>query len=308
MKQLITFIIALLFFWNKIATAQDFTIGVIPDWQKLTYMGTDGAQMMQGICQWFANHKKELNLVFVASLGDMSQGNFSDTTYSNDQWKRNVDALSILRANKIPFSPNQGNHDPYVAINKYFPVSYFEKENYWGGSMNGKIENAYYLFKAGGMKFIVLNTQWEKSSKVNAWANRIFKKFNNHRAIYITHSGVSKVVKNDGYLMDSIVRKNDNIFLATMGHLCETDGEEYWTTTSEGGKTQHLLRTDYQCRFVDKIPGAMFRYYTFKPKENRVYTYTYNLRTQSYETDENSQFSFYYPMSPKKLKPLKKKK
>ncbi len=300
MSKRIIIIFALFISWTTCIKAQDFTIGVIPDWQKLTYLGTDGAEQMKAICQWFVDHKKELNIVFVASLGDMSQGNYKDTTYSTDQWKRNIEALSLLRAANIPFSPNQGNHDPAVALNKYFPVSYFEKEKYWGGSMNGKIENAYYFFKTSGMKFMVLNTQWQKNIDVNKWANKTLDKYKKYRTIYITHSGISKEVVNDTYLVDSIVRKHDNIFLANMGHLCESEGEEYWKTTSVGGKTQHLIRTDYQCRNVKNIPASMFRYYTFKPNENKVYAYTYNLRTQAYETDADSQFSFDYEMKPLK--------
>ena len=142
MKKTITLIFALLMIWSECTFAQDFTIGVIPDWQKLTYLGTDGAQQMKNITQWFVDHKQELNIIFVAILGDMTQGTYNDTTYSADQWNRNVEALSILRSFGIPFSPSKGNHDPYLAINKYFPVSYFENEPYWGGSMNGKIENA----------------------------------------------------------------------------------------------------------------------------------------------------------------------
>jgi len=294
-KRNITLFIALLLSWSEFTFAQDFTIAVIPDWQKLTYLGTDGAQQMKNICQWFVDHKQELNIVFVASLGDMSQGNYKDTSYSTDQWDRNTAALSILRNAGIPFSPCQGNHDPYIAINKYFPVSYFEKEPYWGGSMNGKIENSWYKFKAAGMKFILLTTQWEKSSSVNAWANHTLKKHSSRRAIFVNHCGMSQV-PNNTYLVDSIVKKNDNIFLGLMGHLCETTGEEYWTTTSNGGNLQHFIMTDYQCRNVNDIPASMLRYYTFKPKEDRVYAYTYNLRTQAYETDENSQFSFYYDM------------
>ena len=142
MRRTIILLVALAIIRTESSFAQDFTIGVIPDWQKLTYLGTDGAQQMKNITQWFVDHKKELNIVFVASLGDMSQGTFDATNCSAAQWTRNKEALAILRANGIPFSPCQGNHDPYVAINKHFPVSYFENEPYWGGSMNGKIENS----------------------------------------------------------------------------------------------------------------------------------------------------------------------
>jgi hypothetical protein len=275
----------------------NFTIAVIPDWQKLTFLGKDGAQRMKDITQWLVDHKQELNIVFVASLGDMTQGTYNSADYSSNQWKRNTDALGILRANGIPFSPCQGNHDPYVAINQYFPVSDFENQPYWGGSMNGSIENAYYLFEAGNMKFILLTTQWEKSSRVNDWANAVFNQYSSRRAIFVNHGGLCQVNHNT-YLVDSIIKQHDNIFLGVMGHLCETEGEMYWTTTSPSGSPQHLIMTDYQCRGTNDKPAAMFRYYTFKPDEDRVYAYTYNIRTQSCETDASSQFSFYYDMDP----------
>jgi hypothetical protein len=47
-----------------------------------------------------------------------------------------------------------------------------------------------------------------------------------------------------------------------------------------------------------RYPASFLRYYTFKPNEDRVYAYTFNLRTKSYETDSNSQFPFYYDMEP----------
>jgi hypothetical protein len=277
--------------------ARPFTIGVIPDWQNLTYTGKESAERMKDIARFFVDRKQDLNVVFVTSVGDMTEGQFNSAKYSENQWKKNKDALGILRDNGIPFSPCQGNHDPYVAINKYFPVSDFENQPYWGGSMNGGIENAYYLFEAGGMKFILLTTQWEKSDSVNTWANSVFEQYSSRRAVFVSHSGFSQV-KGNAYLVDPIVRKHDNIFLATQGHLCEANGEEYWTTASAGGNMQHLIRTDYQCRDVNDIPAAMLRYYTFKPEENRVYAYTYDIRTQSYETDESSQFSFHYEMKP----------
>ena len=298
MKKTILLLVALTIARIECSFAQDFTIGVIPDWQKLTYQGTHGAQQMKNITQWFVDHKKELNVVFVASLGDMTQGTFNATNYSADQWKRNTEALGILRSNGIPFSPCQGNHDPYVAINKYFPASYFENEPYWGGSLNGKIENSYYKFEAAGMKFILLTTQWAKSSSVNSWADKILKENSDRRAIFVSHSGLSQIVTNDTYLVDAIVRKHDNIFLGLMGHLCETGGEENWTTVSAGGNTQRLIRTDYQCQYVNGEPASIVRYYTFKPEEDRVYAHTYDLRAQAWVTNNSSQFSFHYDMEP----------
>jgi hypothetical protein len=297
--------IALLVILSQYAFA-DFTIGIIPDTQKLsdTAFGSDGPQMMKNIAQFFVDHKAALNVVMVAHVGDMTEKiDASPGTGKDAQWQRNKDAWDILLNANIPFAPCQGNHDPDLSnLNKYFPVSTFSQLPYWGGSRSGQIENAYYLFTADGMDFILGVSEFGRNTSVNSWLNGVYTTYAARRGILISHSGLSQVNSGaEDWLVDDVIRKHDNIFLANMGHLCENNGNEHWTSTSPSGDIQHLIRTDYQCRgkpYNNNPAAAMFRYYTFKPNENRVYAYTYNIRTQFYETDGDSQFSFYYNMGP----------
>lgn len=265
----------------------DFTIGIIPDTQKLTIQ-SGGAAKYQAMLKFFADRKESLNVKFVASVGDMTE----NQCVANE-WNMTKAAYDVMVPASIAYAPCQGNHDAVSCLNKYFPVGDFSRKSYWGGSYNGGIENAYYLFEAEGMKFIFVIQEWARNAAVDAWVNRVFADHRDRRGIYATHTGVSKVPGND-YKVPAVVQPNDNVFLATQGHLCESDGEEYWTTKSKGGQTQHLIRTDYQCR---SNGGALVRYYVFKPASNQVCAFTYDITRSAHETDAGSQFCFPYTMT-----------
>lgn len=305
-KNLLLSIIFLLIV-NAVTFAQ-FTIVVIPDTQKLSSDEEFGDpnqpdllfNRMKAMARWIADHKDSLNIIMVANLGDMTEDH--DVPI---QWQRNADTWQILDSAGIPWSPCQGNHDSISAINEYFPISDFENRSYWGGSMDGGIENAYYLFEADGMKFIqVVVEEGSISGKgtnntVRQWSSSIFAQYPERRGILIAHN-----ITRDGGEQHDIMEPNDNVFMSCNGHSCENNGNDYWTTTSAGGKTQHLIRSDYQCRGEPYSEGsvpAMLRYYTFQPDEDRVYAYTYDVVAESYHTDSDHQFSFNYNMEPYQL-------
>lgn len=271
---------------GMVSPRADFTIGIIPDTQKLT-IRSGGAAHYKAMLQFFADRKESLNVKFVASVGDMTENQCNA-----NEWRITQEAYQVLVPASIDFAPCQGNHDALSCLNNIFKVSDFSKRAYWGGSFNGGIENAYYLFEAEGMKFVFVIQEWANNAAVDAWVNGIFAKHPDRRGIYATHTGVSKVPGNDRKVA-AVVNPNDNVFMATQGHLCETDGEEYWTAKSKGGYTQHLLRTDYQCR---SNGGAIVRYYTFKPAQNQVCAFTYDVTRKAFETDAGSQFCFGYKM------------
>ncbi len=110
MKKIILLTLACLQFLSFYAFAQ-FTIGVIPDTQKLTsseFGDPDELfERMKDIARWYADHKEELNIVFVTHLGDMTED--KDVAI---QWQRNIEAWQILINAGIPFAPCQGNQYP----------------------------------------------------------------------------------------------------------------------------------------------------------------------------------------------------
>lgn len=265
------------------SNGEDFTYAVVPDTQGLS-KSDSGANMLRGAFQWLAQQKDALNVKFVSSLGDMTQKS------TPAEWSRIKSAYDILRDNGIPFSPCQGNHNHIEGLREAFPVSEFSGKPWFEGYHNG-MENACYLFSAGGMDFVlvVIQAHTKHSGDDRAsieWANQKLAQYSNRRAIFATHDFYQ-----NNSLIDEVIKKHDNLFLAVCGH---SHTEKYWTEKTIGGNTVHCIVSDYQSR--PNGGEGMLRYYTFRPGENRIYAYTYNPTTKQYETDADSQFNFEYKM------------
>ncbi len=267
--------------------AADFTIGVIPDTQILSETQAGGQTMLK-MNQYFVNNKDALNVVWVASLGDMTE-NYT----LGREWQRARDMFDLLTPAGIPWSVCQGNHDNVNSINQWFPPSEFEKKHPNGNfGYHDGIENAYYLFSAGGMDFIILVfNEWKAKEPADQntvnWANATLAKYKNRRAIFVGHNMSPGEKK-----LKDITNKHDNVFLTVSGHRCVR--EQYWTTQSPNGSTQHNITSDYQC---DPDGGSIVRYYTFKPAENKVCAFTYSVGKNAFERDADSEFCFDYQMA-----------
>lgn len=291
MNKIFIVLMGLLFASGAWGQAREFTFGTIPDTQNLTELDLDHKQLTQ-MTQFYADKKDSLNLVFVASLGDMTQWG------APDQWQRVRESYNVFENTKIPYAPCQGNHDSKQEdFKKWFPVSDFETNlgSFYCGSFNSNMANAYYLFSEAGMDFIVVVLQTHDHYTVREkgynwasihWANYILSSHPNRRAILITHDFYE-----NRKLIDYVITKHDNLFLAICGHSC--DREKYWTENSPQGNKVHCVMTDYQC---DTDKGATVRYYTFKPDEDIICAYTYNVAGNRYEKDNNSEFCFDYSM------------
>ncbi len=276
-------------FATVFCNAQEFTFGTIPDTQNLTENDGDAGRIMD-MTGFYVAERDRLNLKFVASLGDMTQwGDYG-------QWQRVRNAYDLLKNDNLPYAPCQGNHDPQLdRFNQFFPESEFIGTPTYGGNFRG-MENAYYLFSEAGMDFIVVVLQSHDNYighydlESIQWANDILTQYADRRAIFVTHDFFE-----ERGLIDDVIRKHDNLFLAVCGHSCQHHGEYRWTETTPGGNTVQCIMTDYQCRQNNK--AAIVRYYTFKPNENKVYAYSYDAFNRTYLTASSSQFSFDYEMN-----------
>lgn len=274
--------------------AQNFTIGTIPDTQNMTENDSEQWKT-DNMCKFFVDHRDSLNLIFVASLGDMTQWG------ADDQWERIRKSYTIFDSAQLAYAPCQGNHDWNLEhFKQWFPVKNFESnpKSFYAGSFENNIANAYYLFSASGVDFIVVvlqsNDQYLYERKGFSWpsihwANYIISQHPNRKAILITHDFFESRV-----LIDAVITKHDNLVLAICGHSCAR--EKYWTEKSPSKNTVHCIMTDYQC---DKDKGATVRYYTFIPDKDMVCAYTYNVVTNTYEKDADSEFCFNIPMKGK---------
>jgi len=289
-------------------SAQDFTIGAIPDIQNVST--TNINKMMQ----FYIDNETSLNLLMVTSLGDIVYG-YTSHSVMDGQYSGVKPAFENLTTAGIPWVPCPGNHDgqsndeSFALYNSWFPLSELQAQNpYFTDNLNGTANSAY-LFSASGMdfvmvaiethdQFIIQDWQLDYDQASIDWANAIFQQYPNRRGIFVTHD----MYEWSGYkLVEDIIKKNDNIFMAMCGHSCSRtgfdggiNGELHWTETTNGGSTVHCLLSNYQC---DGDGGATNRYYTFKPSENKIYAYTYNVVEEVYRTDDDSQFTIDYQMT-----------
>jgi hypothetical protein len=274
------------------AAAPDFTIVTLPDTQfySQSYPATFTAQTT-----WIRDSAGTLNTVFVAHLGDITNG------ATQPEWKNASASMQVLDAAGIPNGVPPGNHD-FSNIGLYdatFPVSRYSANDWYADSMPGRANrDSYQLFSAGGLDFIILHLEYNPDTDVRTWARGILAGNGSRRAIVVTHeymgsSGRSSV--GDG-LWTSLVSPHCNVFLVLSGHYVR---ENRLTSTNSCGNPVYQALQDYQS---DPNGGdGWLRYYTFKPSENKIYAYTYsptlNGGAGQSETDADSQFTLDYAMS-----------
>ena len=261
----------------SVARDEFFTIGVMPDTQYL--VNDDGECKSKGLrdmFSFFVDRQSELKLQVVAHVGDMTQGTQEGKVdeewgHVQEQWDRFMNGHDVLQRSNIPFIPARGNHDSRRGFKKNFPVSDFEGLHIFGGRRD-ELWNAYYLFSAAGKDFIILVVDFRRPSDaaVHGWAHGVLRKHRDRIAIVVTHDFRG--------LEDAVIKKNDNVYMVIMGH---TPRDTHYTQKSLKKMTQHLFVFDYQD--VKKhwnshdCAGAVVKYFTFRPSQNKVEMRTYSV-------------------------------
>lgn len=116
---------------------------------------------------------------FVLQQGDLTQNN------NDKEWEIIHKAFSRLNG-KVPYVLAAGNHDMGSAegkfadvrnsalYNKYFPLNEIRKMPGFGGvGEDGRVDNAYYLFKSGKIKWLVLTLEFGPRNSILDWANGV---------------------------------------------------------------------------------------------------------------------------------------
>lgn len=206
------------------ASADQFTIGVIPDTQnycdtiasesvKVNYSGhlvTMAANPQPRSAQIFVQEMTSLaaipNLVFVTHVGDIVQ---HGDLYPGE-WVNAVNAMTVLANAGIPFGMTPGNHDydnyshttgnrPLVGnsqlIANFGPSSsFFSGKSWYGGSHtdtqgSGGL-SSYQTFTAGGKTYLHINLAMEASDDSLTWAE----------GVVTSHPGMPTIVTTHEYL------------------------------------------------------------------------------------------------------------
>lgn len=244
--------------------AQKFVIGILPDTQ--VEVNTK-PEMFMSQMNWLAAKRDSLNMPIVLHVGDI-------VDYNNViHYERASKGFKILDDAKVPYAVCIGNHDTDAVgentgsaapgntnknlrqtgrFNSYFPVERFRNQK--GRFEENKSDNAYYIFKAGGLKWLVLSLEFCARPEPVDWANMVITKYPKHNVIILTHSHLTDKgiidQRNAGYgdlspqqIYDRMIVKHPNVRFVFSGH---TGSSAYRDDTGEYGNHIYQILQDYQ--------------------------------------------------------------
>jgi len=270
---------------SKIASTP-FVLAVVPDAQSMTCCAPS---KFVNQMSWIRNNVGALNIKFVSQVGDITYNN------SSAEWTAARNAVYQLDG-AVPYALAPGNHDSpgdYANFNNSFPYSKYAGQSWYGGAYQNRNTNSFELFSVDDLHFVIFHLAHAPDANERGWAESILHAHSDKRVIIATHSYLNTdgSLTAEGSAIWSMVKSHDNVFMVVCGHM---HGQKYITQTNNFGNKVHILLTDYQ----SESQIGKFRYYQFRPAENKVYAYTYAVETNTYYTDGGSQFVFNYSMEP----------
>jgi len=266
--------------------------------------------VFQSQAGWIIANRTNLNIVYVASLGDI----VNDGDAKPSEWLAATNALYRLEdplltglPDGIPYGMVPGNHDHNNAFggttlyNTYFGVDRFANRPWYGGHPGNDNQNHYDLITAGGLEFVIVYLDFDYGyidyTTADPWSDGILKTYADRRAIVVSHDLLSKAGGFDprGQTIFDNLKNNQNLFLMLCGH---NQGQYYRQDTV----SNHVIATclsDYQ----DWPNGGngYLRTYQFSPSNNVIHVNTFSpFVGQNLTTNFNnspSQFDIPYTMS-----------
>jgi len=305
--QICLLVIILLPFGNQFARAQKkFTIPILPDTQ--AEVGGKPA-MFYSQLNWIAQKKDSLNMPIVLHVGDLV--NFDNIGHFETASK----GYKILDSARIGYAITLGNHDTEAVgvnsgsaapgnvnqnlrkttkFNNYFPVSRFTMQK--GRFEENKSDNAFYTFKAGKMKWMVITLEFCARQGPVDWANKIITENPKYNVIILTHfhlTSKGEINKNNaGYgdlttqaIYDQMIKKHKNVRMVLSGHVVTS---AWRIDQGEKGNDIYQLLQNYQS---EDLGGGYIRLLEIDTKHKtmsaKMYSPYYN-KTK----EDASKFSF----------------
>jgi len=291
-----------------------WTLVLLPDTQ---LYAENHPEIFTSQTRWIVENRENRNIAFVLHEGDITNHN-SPPQWGNARW-----SMSLLDG-VVPYALAPGNHDygpggnastRETLLNVFFPVALFEDLPTFGGVFEeGKLDNSYHLFTAGGRDWLVLALEWGPRDEVVEWANRILRKYPNRTAMAVTHAYMyfdetrydyatrpeqnwnphkyptAKLPGgvNDGEeLWQKLVSRHRNFAFVFNGHVIG-DGAAYLSSEGLHGNVVHQLLANYQMR--PEGGEGYLRLMEFLPDGKTVQVKTYSPYLDKYLTDDQQQF------------------
>jgi hypothetical protein len=292
-----------------------WTLAVLPDTQNYStfYPGLYAAQT-----GWIVANKERLDIRYVIHLGDVVNNN------SAAEYRKARDAMKLLEG-VVSYAMVPGNHDygpggnartRETLLNEFFPFDSYAAQPGFGGAMEeGRIDNTYHQFEAGGRKWIVVCLEWGPRDAAVAWANRVMEDADaqGRTGILVTHAYMNNNDRrfdhtdkdhsqehnphnykteggvNDGEeLWQKLVRKH-NFAITLNGHVLG-DGTGYLLSANDRGGKVHQILSNYQFRNMGG--EGYLRLMEFQPDGKTVRVKTYSPVFDRWMTARDQQFEF----------------
>ena len=255
---------------RPVVAEDKFTLAIVPDVQQ-EVQDNRFAQRLQ----WLVDNRTALIIKLMLQCGDMMNFNLES------QYAHQSAALEVLDHAKLPYVTCLGNHDTAAVrydsgsaapgntntnlrittrYNTYFPTTRFKLLS--GVYEPGKIDNAYHMFTAGGLNWLVINLELWPRSGVVAWTRTIVAKYPDHNVIFLTHAFLnadSTIQQDNGgygnstpqYLFDQAMKPYANVRLVFSGHTGT------WGYRKDTGTNGNAIYEFLQCYHDTSNPTRM---------------------------------------------------
>lgn len=254
-----------------------FTVAVVPDTQYLFDREQDrgDARPLIESFEWLVDNADERNIVFTASLGDLTEHG------TPPEMESARTAYDVLEGAGMAYSALAGNHDvngrltdaqrpgtPY--LERFGPDRLGGQPTFGGADTTGY--NTFYVFSGGGRDWLLLALDWRMSEASYGWAQQVIDRHPELPVILTTHELVGDtgggVAGFSGYgrtVWERLISGNDQVFLALCGH--------YWPTAritmpNAAGNDVQLDLANYQDKYYGG--GGAIRLYEIDLDEGTV--------------------------------------
>ncbi|HEY0669738.1 MAG TPA: DNRLRE domain-containing protein [Sphingobacteriaceae bacterium] len=302
----------------------DFTIAVLPDTQNMVssqYGGTPS--MMTAQINWIKANQVAENIVYVASLGDMTD---HGDTYASEWTNVANNGYYLLESqpgftNGIPYGTCVGNHDQTpntghpltcstTAYNSKFGANRFRSRAYYGESYYGAASNNndshYDLITVGTypnrLDLIIIYIEYDSAGDdwngMHQWAQDLLTTYSHRKGIIVTHNlinaGIGTAFNPQGASLHNKVKYRKNCFLMLAGHT----GPQGRRADTYNGNTINTVMADYQVNNPtgsgnpdSKGGNGWMRLMKFKVATNEIEVRTYSPVVNQWSTNNDNQFT-----------------
>lgn len=288
---------------------------LLPDIQSYTQLYPG---LLRSQVQWIIDNSDSVD--FVLQQGDMTDHNIAK------EWDVAHSCLTMLDG-KIPYAFVMGNHDlgknsdkrDSKVFNDYFPYDKYQKTEFFGGAFEkGKMDNVWYKFEVGGVKWLILCLEFGPRNSVLDWAGEVVASHSDYKVIVNTHAymysddtrmgdgdkwlpqayGVGQdlgdnAVNNGEQMWDKFVSQYSNILFVFSGHVLN-DGTGRLVSIGKHGNKVYQMLANYQdgVKGSNRGENGFLRIVDFNLEENTVVVKTYSPYLKEYKSDPENSFRF----------------